>query len=74
MNGNTKFGGYNTWINLSDVLPDGSMDQTVAQIRLVLHNPVALLNQTDNKSAVKRVLGISRLTIDSRSYPILGPM
>lgn len=57
MNGNTKFGGYYTWINLSDVLPDGSMDPNGSPNPIGVSNPVALLNQTDNKSTVQRSLG-----------------
>ena len=57
MNGNTKFGGYNTWINLSDVLPDGSMDPNGSPNPIGVANPVALLNQTDNRSTVQRSLG-----------------
>jgi iron complex outermembrane receptor protein len=57
MNGNTKFGGYYTWINLSDVLPDGSMDPNGSPNPIGVSNPVAMLNQTDNRSTVKRVLG-----------------
>ena len=42
MNGNTKFGGYNTWINLSDVLPDGSMDPNGSPNPIGVANPVGL--------------------------------
>ncbi|MDP2336024.1 MAG: TonB-dependent receptor [Bacteroidota bacterium] len=57
MNGNTKFGGYYTWVNLSDVLADGSMDPNGSPNPIGVANPVALLNQTDNKSTVQRSLG-----------------
>ena len=57
MNGNTKYGGYFTWINLSDKLPDGSMDPNGTPNPIGVANPVALLNQTDNQSTVKRALG-----------------
>jgi iron complex outermembrane receptor protein len=57
MNGNTKYGGYFTWINLSDVLPNGSMDPNGSPNPIGVANPVALLNQTDNKSTVQRSLG-----------------
>ena len=57
MNGNTKFGGYTTWINLSDVLPDGTMDPNGSPNPIGVANPVALLNQTDNRSDVKRSIG-----------------
>ena len=56
-NGNTKFGGYTTWINLADVLPDGSMDPNGSPNPIGVANPVALLNQTDNRSTVQRSLG-----------------
>ncbi|MCE1200071.1 MAG: SusC/RagA family TonB-linked outer membrane protein, partial [Marinilabiliales bacterium] len=56
-NNNTKFGGYYTWINNSDVLPDGSMNPNGSPNPIGVSNPVALLNQTDNKSSVKRSLG-----------------
>ena len=56
-NSNTKFGGYYTWVNLSDVLPDGSMNPNGSPNPIGVSNPVALLNQTDNKSTVQRSLG-----------------
>jgi iron complex outermembrane receptor protein len=56
-NGNTKFGGYYTWVNLSDVLPDGSMDPNGSPNPIGVSNPVAMLEQTDNRSTVKRSLG-----------------
>ena len=56
-NGNTKFGGYTTWINLSDVLADGTMDPNGSPNPIGVANPVALLNQTDNRSTVQRSIG-----------------
>ncbi len=56
-NNNIKFGGYNTWINLSDVLPDGSMNPNGQPNPIGVANPVALLYQTDNKSDVYRSIG-----------------
>jgi len=56
-NGNTKFGGYYTWVNLSDVLADGTMDPNGSPNPIGVSNPVAMLNQTDNKSTVQRSLG-----------------
>jgi len=56
-NGNTKFGGFFTWINNSDVLPDGSMNPNGGPNPIGVSNPVALLHQTDNKSTVQRSLG-----------------
>lgn len=57
MNGNTKFGGYYTWVNLSDVLPDGTMNPNGSPNPIGVSNPVALLEQTDNRSTVQRSLG-----------------
>ena len=71
MNGNTKFGGYYTWINLSDVLPDGTMDPNGSPNPIGVSNPVALLNQTDNKSNVKRVLGNVQLDYKFHFLPEL---
>ena len=56
-NGNTKFGGYFTWVNLSDVLSDGSMNPNGSPNPIGVANPVALLNQTDNTAIVQRSLG-----------------
>lgn len=57
MNGNTRFGGYFTWVNLSDTLPDGSMDPNGYPNPIGVSNPVALLEQTDNTSTVNRSIG-----------------
>ncbi|MFA5327395.1 MAG: TonB-dependent receptor [Prolixibacteraceae bacterium] len=56
-NGNTKFGGYYTWVNLSDVLADGTMDPNGSPNPIGVSNPVAMLEQTDNRSTVKRSIG-----------------
>jgi iron complex outermembrane receptor protein len=56
-NGNTKFGGFYTWVNLSDVLPDGTMDPNGSPNPIGVSNPVAMLFQTDNRSRVQRSLG-----------------
>ncbi len=71
MNGNTKFGGYNTWVNLSDVLPDGTMNPNGSPNPIGVANPVALLNQTDNKSDVKRALGNVQLDYKFHFLPDL---
>ena len=68
MNGNTRFGGYFTWVNLSDVLPDGSMDPNGSPNTVGIYNPVALLNLTDNQSDVTRAIG--NLQFDYR-FPFL---
>ncbi|MCK9411470.1 MAG: TonB-dependent receptor [Prolixibacteraceae bacterium] len=71
MNGNTKFGGYYTWVNLSDVLADGSMDPNGSPNPIGVSNPVALLNQTDNKSTVQRSLGNVQLDYKFHFLPEL---
>ncbi len=57
MNGNTRFGGYHTWVNLADTLADGSMNPNGYPNPIGVSNPVALLNQTTNNSTVTRMLG-----------------
>jgi iron complex outermembrane receptor protein len=56
-NNNTKFGGYYTWVNLSDLLPDGTMNPNGSPNPIGVSNPIAMLYQTDNRSSVKRSLG-----------------
>ena len=56
-NGNTKFGGYTTWTNLSDLLADGTMDPDGSPNPIGVSNPVAMLEQTDNRSTVQRSIG-----------------
>ena len=70
-NGNTKFGGYYTWINLSDVLADGSMDPNGSPNPIGVSNPIALLNQTDNRSTVKRSIGNIQLDYKFHFLPEL---
>jgi TonB-dependent starch-binding outer membrane protein SusC len=65
-NGNTKFGGYTTWVNLSDTLPNGKMNPNGSPNPIGVANPVALLNQTDNTSEVNRSLG--NLVIDYKFH------
>ena len=57
MNGNTKWGGYFTWADLTANLADGSMDPNGHPNGIGPANPVALLNQTDNTSRVYRSIG-----------------
>jgi iron complex outermembrane receptor protein len=57
MNGNTRFGGYHTWVNLADTLADGSMNPNGYPNPIGVSNPVALLEQTTNNSTVNRYLG-----------------
>lgn len=56
-NGNTRFGGYHTWTNLSDTLPDGSLNPEGYPNPIGVTNPVAQIEQTDNSSEVFRSLG-----------------
>lgn len=57
MNGNTSFGGYHTWTNLADTLPDGSMNPDGYPNPIGVSNPVALLDLTDNIGKVNRTMG-----------------
>jgi iron complex outermembrane receptor protein len=56
-NGNTRYGGYFAWVNLSDTLPNGAMNPNGGANTLSINNPVALLNLTDNQSDVTRTIG-----------------
>jgi iron complex outermembrane receptor protein len=56
-NGNTRYGGYFTWVNLNETLPDGSMDPNGDPNTFSINNPVALLEYTDNRSDVNRTIG-----------------
>lgn len=67
-NGNTRFGGYFTWTQLSDALPDGSNNPEGSRNPIGVSNPVALIEQTDNTSDVKRTIG--NLQLDYR-FPFL---
>lgn len=57
MNGNTRYGGYFTWVNSSETLPDGTMDPNGDANTFSINNPVALLDLTDNQSDVTRTIG-----------------
>ena len=57
MNGNTRFGGYTTFVNISEVNPDGSININGAPNAIATKNPVAMINQTDNTATVKRSIG-----------------
>jgi iron complex outermembrane receptor protein len=70
-NGNTRFGGYFTWVNLSDVLPDGSMDPNGDPNPIGVSNPVALLEQTDNNSTVNRAIGNAQFDYKMHFLPEL---
>ncbi len=71
MNGNTRFGGYFTWANLSDVLADGTMNPDGNPNPIGVSNPVALLEQTDNTSKVKRAIGTVQLDYKFHFLPEL---
>ena len=57
MNGNTRYGGYFTWVNLDQTLPDGSMNPNGNPNTFSINNPAALLAFTDNRSDVNRTIG-----------------
>lgn len=59
-NGNSTYGGYFTWTELADDLPEGAptaMDPDGTVNNIAVSNPVALIEQTDNKSDVTRIIG-----------------
>lgn len=64
MNGNERWGGYYTWTELSQALPDGSNNPEGDRTTIGVANPVALIEQTDNQSTVDRTLG--NIQIDYR--------
>ncbi len=70
-NGNDKFGGYFTWVNLSDTLADGSMDPNGQPNPIGVSNPVALLEQTENTSTVNRSIGNLQLDYKMHFLPEL---
>ncbi len=70
-NGNTRFSGYHTWVNLEDVLADGKMNPNGYPNPIGVSNPVALLHQTDNQSNVKRSLGNIQLDYKFHFLPEL---
>jgi TonB-linked SusC/RagA family outer membrane protein len=54
--GNTRWGGYYTWISPASTLPDGSRDPNGIPITLATANPLSRVQQTDNRSVVNRLL------------------
>lgn len=56
-NNNNRYGGFFTWTNLADALPDGSNNPEGNRNPIGVANPVALLEQTDNRSNVNRTIG-----------------
>lgn len=70
-NGNTKFGGYFTWVNLSDTLADGSMNPNGNPNPIGVSNPVALLEQTENNSTVNRAIGNAQFDYKMHFLPDL---
>ncbi len=63
-NGNKNWGGYFTYTQLANSMPDGSIDPEALPITIGAANPVSLLNQTDNRSSVYR--GIGNIKVDYR--------
>ncbi|MCE2732939.1 MAG: TonB-dependent receptor [Flammeovirgaceae bacterium] len=70
-NGNDIFGGYYTWTELSDNLPGGVMNPNGDPILIASANPVALINQTNNKSDVSRYIGNLQLDYKFHFLPDL---
>jgi iron complex outermembrane receptor protein len=56
-NGNTRFGGYFTWTELAQSLPDGSNNPEGDRITFGASNPVAMIEQTHDNSDVTRMIG-----------------
>jgi len=72
MNGNTAWGGYFTWADLTANLPNGSMDPNGHPNGIGPSNPVAQLNQTDNTSNVYRSIGNLNLDYKLHFLPDLS--
>jgi len=70
-NGNERWGGYFTWTQLNQALPDGSNNPEGDRTTIGVANPVALIEQTNNKSKVNRTLG--NIQVDYR-LPFLTDM
>ncbi len=71
-NGNTKWGGYFTWVDLTDNLANGQMNPDGHPNGIGPSNPVALLNQTDNTSNVYRSIGNLKLDYKFHFLPDLS--
>jgi len=71
MNGNTRFGGYFTWVNLADTLENGAMNPNGYPNPIATSNPVALLNQTTNNSTVNQMIGNIQLDYKFHFLPEL---
>lgn len=70
-NGNSRYGGYFTWVNLSETLPDGSMDPNGDANTFSINNPVALLDLTTNTSDVTRFIGTVQFDYRVHFFPDL---
>ncbi|MGC4023523.1 MAG: TonB-dependent receptor [Cyclobacteriaceae bacterium] len=70
-NGNTNWGGYFTYTQLANALPNGAVNPEALPITIGATNPVALLMQTDNKSNVRRGIGTLKLDYRVRFLPAL---
>jgi TonB-linked SusC/RagA family outer membrane protein len=71
-NNNTAWGGYFTWVDMTANLPNGSMDPNGHPNGIGPSNPVALLNQTDNKSTAYRSIGNLNLDYKFHFLPELS--
>lgn len=71
-NGNTKWGGYYTWANLSDTLANGKMNPNGVPNPIGASNPVSLDEQTDNTSQVYRSIGNLNLDYKFHFIPELS--
>jgi len=72
MNGNTAWGGYFTWVDLTANLPNGKMDPNGHPNDIGPSNPVALLNMTDNQSHSYRSIGSLNLDYKIPMIPNLS--
>jgi TonB-linked SusC/RagA family outer membrane protein len=66
MNGNTRWGGYYAW--MQGAVPT---DPNGDPITIATSNPVALLNQTDNRSNVYRILANAQIDYRLKFLPAL---
>lgn len=65
-NGSTRWGGFFTWVAPASAT---NMDPNGEPLTLATSNPVALLEQTDNRSSVWRGLGNLQLDYRLRFFP-----
>ncbi len=70
-NDNTRWGGYFTWVGTADTLSNGAMNPNGNPITIGAANPVALIQQTDNRSNVYRGIGNLKLEYRLRFFPAI---